>query len=85
MRRILAVGLVSLMTFTSAASAADLTMPVKAPPPAEAPIVAVDWWPWLLFIPAGLCIATAVSNADFFCGHKKHQECTSAGGCFDVD
>jgi len=84
MRRTLAVGLVCLMAFTSAASAADLPMPVKAPLPAE-PVVAVDWWPWLLFIPAGLCIATAVSNADFFCGHKKHQECTSAGGCFDVD
>ena len=80
MRRTLAVGLVCLMTFISAASAADLTMPVKAPPPAEAPIVAVDWWPVLLFIPAGLCIATAVSNADFVCGHKKHQECTSTGG-----
>jgi hypothetical protein len=79
MRRILAIGLVCLMTFTSAASAADLPMPVKAPPPAEAPAaVAFEWWPLLFLIPVGLCIA--------FCGHHNHRtECTSAGGCFEVD
>src|SRR5262249_18610819 len=58
MRRILTIGLVCLMTYTSAASAADLTMPVKAPPPPEAPApVAFEWWPLLFLIPVGLCIA----------------------------
>jgi hypothetical protein len=85
MRRFLAVGLVCLMTFTSAASAADLTMPVKAPPPAEAPaVVGFDWWPLLFLIPAGICIGTAIANTEP-CGHKHHTECTSAGGCFEVD
>jgi len=78
MRRILTIGLVCLMTYTSAASAADLTMPVKAPPPPEEPAVVFEWWPLLFLIPVGLCIA--------FCGGHHHRtECTSAGGCFEVD
>jgi hypothetical protein len=77
MRRIMALSLACLLAFTSIASAAD--MPVKAPPPpVEQAPVAFEWWPLLLLIPVGLCIA--------FCGHKDHRQvCQSPGGCFEVD
>ena len=77
-RGILAVGLACLLTFTTVTapvSAAD--MPVKAPPP---PVEEVEFCYacLLLIVPVALCIA--------FCGHHHHRtECTSAGGCFEVD
>jgi hypothetical protein len=79
-RRIIAIGLASLLTITSItapASAAD--MPLKAPPPPVEPApVVFEWWPLLFLIPVGLCIA--------FCGKKDHRtECVSPGGCFEVD
>jgi hypothetical protein len=58
-RSILAIGLACLLGFTSVTSvtapvsAADLVMPVKAPPPPPAPVVAEFCWPCLL-IAAGI-------------------------------
>ena len=50
-RSILAIGLACLLSFSSVTapvSAADLTMPVKAPPPVVVPVVAEFCWPCLL-------------------------------------
>ena len=76
-RGILAVGLACLLSFSAPVYAADLGMPVKAPPPAAEPApVAFEWWPLLLLIPIGVCIAV--------CSHHDHETPppVSAGGPF---
>jgi hypothetical protein len=60
MRGIIAIGLAGLLSFTSltgSVSAADLTMPVKAPPPAEAPPPEFCWPCLLVLVPIVVCIA----------------------------
>jgi hypothetical protein len=70
-RHILAVGLAGLLAFSTAvppASAADLGMPVKAPPITEAPPPVYDYtWLWVALGLAalGVGIACAVD----FCEH----------------
>ena len=68
-RSFLAIGLACLLSFTSVTgpvSAADLTMPVKAPPPPPPPVVAEFCWACLLIlVPIGLCIA--------FCNRHGHE------------
>lgn len=63
-RGILAIGLACLLSFTTftsftaPVSAADLTMPVKAPPlPPEAAPVEFCYACLLILVPIGLCIA----------------------------
>jgi hypothetical protein len=69
MRRILAVGCAGLLAFTIATqsvSAADLGMPVKAPPIVEAPPPDYTWlWVALGLAALGVGIACAVD----FCEH----------------
>ncbi len=60
MRGILAVLLVCLLAFTAPASAADLGMPVKAPPVVAPPPPEFDWLPLLALLAIGgiaACIA----------------------------
>ena len=67
-RSILAIGLACLLSFTSftaPVSAADLTMPVKAPPPPEAAPVEFCYACLLILVPIGLCIA--------FCNRHGHE------------
>ena len=75
-RGIISIGLAFLLSFSAPVYAADLGMPVKAPPPAEAPPPPVfEWWPLLLLIPIGVCIAV--------CGHHEDRPPpVSAGGPF---
>src|SRR5947207_13187424 len=67
--RLVAVGLAGLLAATVAAppaSAADLGMPVKAPPITQAPPPEFEWWPLLLLlaigIPLGLCIGEVICH-----------------------
>jgi hypothetical protein len=76
-RSILAIGLACLLSFTSftsftaPVSAADLTMPVKAPPPPEAAPVEFCYACLLILVPIGLCIA--------FCNRNHENLPLSAG------
>jgi hypothetical protein len=76
-RSILAMGLAFLLSFSAPLHAADLGMPVKAPPPVEAPPPVVDLWPLLLLIPIGVCAAVCFR-------HHKDVQCVSGGGCFET-
>ena len=73
-RGILAVGLAFLLSFSAPVHAADLVMPVKAPPPVvEAPPPVFEWWPLLLLIPVAVCIAVCSQD---------NERPVSAGGPF---
>jgi hypothetical protein len=63
-RSILAVGLACLLSVTAPVYAADLGMPVKAPPPVEAPPPVFDLWPLLLLIPIGVCAAVCFRHGE---------------------
>ena len=57
-RSILGIGFACFLSFTSAASAADLTMPVKAPP--LPPPEVVEWcWPCVVFAAAVIACVLA--------------------------
>ncbi len=77
MRGILAMGVAVLLSVTAPVYAADLEMPVKAPPPPPVAPVEFDWWPLLLLIPIAVCIAECPSH------HHKVTitQCASPGGC----
>jgi hypothetical protein len=66
MRRVLAIGSAALLAFTvtaTTAPAADLGMPLKAPPITEAPPAEVDWLP----LAVGLLVATGVGLCIALC------------------
>ena len=78
MRRIVAIGSAALLAFTVTATpvpAADLGMPLKAPP-IVAP-VEVDYWPIffaaLIATGVGLCIALCEEH------HEEHRPATTGG------
>ena len=76
-RSILAIGLACLLSFTSftaPVSAADLTMPVKAPPPPEA-APEFCYACLLILVPIGLCIA--------FCNRHGHETVPVSPGATD--
>jgi len=57
-RSILGIGLACFLGFTTAASAADLTMPVKAPPPSVEPVAEICA-PCILFAAAVIACVLA--------------------------
>jgi hypothetical protein len=84
MRRILAIGSAALLAFTvttTPLSAADLGMPLKAPPIVAAP-AEVDYWPIffaaLIATGVGLCIALCEE-------HHERQGPTTTGGNLHLD